>query len=464
MNSGIFHNIKWGNPIIQMGISNTLVRRSINTMKAGTMSGSLKNSAYRPRLIDGEVDELMRLFGAVKIEGPKYCGKTWCAQAHANSEIRLDREEARNLVRMDHRIALEGERPRLVDEWQEVPGLHDDVRRAIDDSGARGLFLLTGSSLPPQTGYSHSGAGRIARIHMRTESLLEQGLSNGSVGIHRLFSGEETVAPAPDTTIADIASWVCRGGWPAMRDMSERAYARLNRQYLRSVFDEDAPRRGLSATMAQNVLASLARNVATAATYRTLRSDMARGEEGSVSDNEIVRYLDFFRSMYLIEEIPGWDVGIRSKKHLRTKPKRYFADPALAASILGISSAALLSDTQLLGLLFENLCLRDLLVYLSASDGFQDARICYYGDDTGLEVDFVLQMPDGRWGAIEVKLAENKVPAGVASLVRLRDLAAKNAAQRIPPPSFLVVLVGRASYAHGTQEGVRIVPVTMLGA
>jgi predicted AAA+ superfamily ATPase len=268
-----------------------------------------------------------------------------------------------------------------------VPGLHDDVRRAVDDSGWRGLYLLTGSSLPPQQGYSHSGAGRIARVHMRTESLLEQGISIGSIGIGSLFAGADAFGPAPDVTVADIASWVCRGGWPAMHGMSERACGRLNGQYLNSVFDEDAPRKGLSPAMARNALAALARNVATAATYKTLRADMARGEEGSVSDDEVVKYLDFFRGMYLVEEVPGWDVGIRSKKHLRTKPKRYFADPALAARMLGVSGAALLSDTQLLGLLFENLCLRDLLVYLSASDGFQDARVCYYGDDAGLEVD-----------------------------------------------------------------------------
>ena len=428
------------------------------------MNGLLKNKDYRPRLLDGEVDELMGLFGAVKIEGPKYCGKTWCAQAHANSEIRLDREATRNLVRMDHRIALEGDRPRLIDEWQEVPSLHDDIRRAVDDTSESGLFLLTGSSLPPQGGYSHSGAGRIARVHMRTESLFEQGISDGSVGIASLFDGKDTLAPAPDATIANIASWVCRGGWPAMRDMPDRSCARLNGQYLSSVFDEDAPRRGLSADMARNALAALARNVATAATYKTLRLDMSRGEEGSVTDEEVVKYLDFFKSMYLIEEIPGWDVGIRSKKHLRTKPKRYFTDPALATRMLGVSSTALLSDTQFLGLLFENLCLRDLLVYLSASDGFQEARLCYYGDDTGLEVDFILQLPDGRWGAIEVKLAEDKVPEGIASLVRLRDLASKNAAQRMPPPSFLAVLVGRAEYAHSTSEGIRVVPITMLGA
>lgn len=434
------------------------------SLKAVTMNGLLKNKDYRPRLIDREIDELMQMFGAVKIEGPKYCGKTWCAQAHANSEIRLDREEVRNLVRMDHRVALSGKYPRLIDEWQEVPGLHDDVRRAVDDASGRGLFVLTGSSLPPQEGYRHSGAGRIARIHMRTESLLEQGESNGSVGIAALFGGEDVVAPAPDATISDIASWVSRGGWPAMRGMPEHACARLNRQYLGSVFDDDAPRKKLSANMARNALAALARNVATAATYKTLRLDMGRGEDGVVTDDELVKYLDFFRSMYLIEELPGWDVGIRSKKHLRTKPKRYFADPALAASMLGVSSAALLADTQLLGLLFENLCLRDVLVYLSASDGFQDARVCYYGDDTGLEVDFVLQMPDGRWGAMEVKLAEDKVPDGIANLVRLRDLAAKNAAQRMPPPSFLAVLVGRSSYAHSTQEGVRVVPITTLGA
>ena len=248
-----------------------------------------------------------------------------------------------------------------------------------------------------------------------------------------------------------------------MRGMSDRACTRLNGQYLGAVFDEDAPRKGLLPSMARNALAALARNVATAATYKTLRADMARGEEGSVSDDEVVKYLDLFKGMYLIEEVPGWDVRSRSKKHLRTKPKRYFADPALAARMLGVSASALLADTQLLGLLFENLCLRDLLVYLSASDGLQDARVCYYGDDTGLEVDFVISLPDGRWGAVEVKLAEDKVPDGVASLVRLRDLAAKNAAQRMPAPSFLAVLVGRASYAHNTPEGVRVVPVNMLG-
>lgn len=427
------------------------------------MSTTLANEGYRPRLLDEEVETLLQLFGAVKIEGPKYCGKTWCAQAHAASEIRLDSEETRQLVRMDHRIALEGALPRLIDEWQEVPALHDDVRRAVDDSSSPGLYLLTGSSLPPTGGYSHSGAGRIARVHMRTESLLEQGISNGALGISTLFAGTDALVAAPDTTVEDIASWVCRGGWPAMRGMSERACARLNRQYLDSVFDEDAPRKGFSPAMARNALASLARNVATAATYKTLRADMARGEEGYVTDEEVVRYLDFFKSMYLIEEVPGWDVGVRSKKHLRTKPKRYFADPALAARMLGVTPASLLADTQLLGLLFENLCLRDLLVYLSASEEFQDARVCYYGDDTGLEVDFVLQMPDGRWGAIEVKLADDKVPEGVASLVRLRDLAAKNAAQRVPEPSFLAVLVGRAAYAHSTPEGVSVVPVTMLG-
>lgn len=427
------------------------------------MGSTLKNKGYRSRLLDGEVDELMQLFGAVKIEGPKYCGKTWCAQAHAKSEIWLDIEESRNLVRMDHRIALDGELPRLIDEWQEVPGLHDDVRRAVDDSGSHGLYLLTGSSLPAHAGYSHSGAGRIARVHMRTESLLEQGLSNGEVTLEALFNGEASLVRAPDATVQDIASWVCRGGWPAMRSMTDRACSRLSRQYLNSVFDEDAPRKGLSPSMARNALAALARNVATAATYRTLRTDMARGEDGSVTDDVVVKYLDFFKTMYLIEEVPGWDVGIRSKKHLRTKPKRYFADPALAARMLGISSTVLLADTQLLGLLFENMCLRDLLVYLSASEEYQDARVCYYGDDIGLEVDFVLQLPDGRWGAIEVKLAENKVPAAIASLTRLRDLAAKNAAQRMPAPSFLCVVVGRGEYAHSTPEGVQVVPINTLG-
>lgn len=427
------------------------------------MNGKLRKESYRARLIDKEIDELMELFGAVKIEGPKYCGKTWCAEAHSNSEVKLDREETRRLVAMDHRIALEGAFPRLIDEWQEVPGLHDDVRHTVDETAEHGLYLLTGSSLPPTEGYSHSGAGRIARIQMRTESLLEQDISTGAITIDDLFSGHEQLLEAPGTTIQDIATWVCRGGWPAMRNMSERACDRLNRQYINSVLYDDVVRKGLSPTMAKNALAALARNVATAATYKTLAADMARGEAGSVSESDVITYLELFKGMYLIEEVPGWDVGIRAKKHLRTKPKRYFTDPALAAYMLGASPAALLSDTQLLGLLFENLCLRDLLVYLSTSEDYQDASVCYYRDDTGLEVDFVVQMRDGRWGAIEVKLADNKVSEAAANLVKLRNLAMKNSAQRVPEPSFLAVLVGRGSYALTTPEGVRVVPINMLG-
>ena len=428
------------------------------------MNGNLKKDTYRARLIDNEVDEFMELFGAVKIEGPKYCGKTWCAEAHANSEVKLDREETSRLVAMDHRIALEGALPRLIDEWQEVPGLHDDVRHAVDESSEHGLYLLTGSSLPPDEGYSHSGAGRIARIQMRTESLLEQGISTGVVTIDDLFSGHGQLLQAPDVTVQDIASWVCRGGWPAMRGMSERACARLNRQYINSVLYDDVVRKDLSPAMANNALAALARNVATAATYKTLAADMVHGEVNSVSESDVTTYLELFKSMYLIEEVPGWDVGIRAKKHLRTKPKRYFADPALAAYMLGVSPAALMADTQLLGLLFENLCLRDLLVYLSASETYQDASVCYYRDDTGLEVDFVVQLRDGRWGAIEVKLAENKVSEAVTNLIKLRNLAMKNSAQRVPEPSFLAVLVGRGSYALTTPEGVRVVPISLLGA
>lgn len=427
------------------------------------MSKTLQKPGYRTRLIDKEIDELMELFGAVKIEGPKYCGKTWSAEAHAQSEIKLDREETRKLVAMDHRIALEGDLPRLIDEWQEVPGLHDDVRHAVDEATEHGLYLLTGSSLPPTEGYSHSGAGRIARIRMRTESLLEQGISSGQISIDDLFSGREAPIRAPDASIQDIASWVCRGGWPAMLGKSDSACKRLCREYINSVLYDDVVRKGLSPTMARNALASLARNVATSATHKTLAADMASGEDGSVKQGDVIAYLELFKGMYLIEEVPGWDVGLRSKKHLRTKPKRYFADPALAAHMLGTSPKALLCDTQLLGLLFENLCLRDLLVYLCASEKYQDARIGYYRDDTGLEVDFVIQLPDERWGAIEVKLADNKVPEGVSSLARLRNLAAKNAAQRMPEPSFLAVLVGRGSYAHTTPEGVRVVPINMLG-
>jgi predicted AAA+ superfamily ATPase len=426
----------------------------------------LKSPEYRPRLLDSRIDALLGIFGAVQINGPKYCGKTWSAQAHANSEIRLDSKESRSLASADPRVALKGDLPRLIDEWQELPSIRDDVRRTIDESGNKpGQFLLTGSSVPPRGSYAHSGAGRI-RVRMRPFSLFEMGLSDGRVSLEALFNGEPFGAFPVETALDTLASYVCGGGWPAAFGKPLAAAQMIAQQYMESIFEDSAPRMGKTPEMARRAFSSLARNNGSSATFNTLASDMAAGEHEDFlsrpARTTIESYLDFYRDIYLMEELPGWDAPIRSKKRLRTKPKRYVVDPSLALSIMGMDEKHLLKDMQTFGLMFENMCLRDLRVYASAGLALEGSLLHYYTDESGLEVDAVIQLRDGRWGGIEIKLSEDKVADGVKSLVSLRDKAIANEAMKTQPPSFLAVLVGRTSFARTTPEGVHVIPVTSL--
>ena len=430
---------------------------------------TLKPVKYRPRLLDSHIDTLLGIFGAVQIDGPKFCGKTWAAQAHASSQIRLDSFENYALALADANTALKGDAPRLVDEWQEMPSIRDNIRQIVDESGSTpGLFILTGSSVPPRGSYFHSGAGRIARIHMRPMSLFEMGYSSGLVSLNDLFEGKQTEAFQVDTPIDILASYLCRGGWPAALDRSLNAAQTIARQYLESVFEDSAPRLGKTPSIARRAFASLSRNIATAATLDTIASDMFFGERDEAISKParatVESYLDFYRDIYLLEELYGWDAPVRSKKRLRSKPKRYLTDPSLAFAMLGMNERSLLNDMQTFGVLFENMCLRDLRVYASSSSNLDGAQFGYYRDDSGLEVDVVIQLCDGRWGGIEVKLSENKVADGVKNLIALKKRVAASVLADIRPPSFLVVLVGRTSFARTTEEGVQIVPITSLTA
>ena len=429
----------------------------------------LRNKKYRPRLLDGHIDTLMSVFGAVQIDGPKYSGKTWTARAHANSEIRLDRKENRDLANADPNVVLTGELPRLIDEWQEVPSIRDDIRRAVDESGNEpGHFLLTGSSMPPRNSYVHSGAGRIARIHMRPMSLFEMGLSDGGISLEALFKGESIEIAPVETALDALATYVCNGGWPATLNRPPGTARLIAQQYLESVFEDNAPQRGKNPAMARSTFASLARNNATAVKIDTIASDTAYGEHGDhlarPARTTINSYLDFFRDIYLLEELAGWDVPIRSKKRLRTKPKRYIVDPSLALSMLGMNEKSLLKDLQIFGLMFETMCLRDLKVYSSVSSELEGAQLRYYRDEFGLEVDSIIQLRDGRWAGIEIKLSEDKVANGIENLLTLKEKVMENKAMRVQPPSFLAVLVGRTSFARTTPEGVHVIPITSLTA
>ena len=428
-------------------------------------AGLLTPKNYRPRLIERRLDALMKAFGCVEITGAKWCGKTWTALSRSASVARLDEPAEREAAIIDPKLALLGERPHLVDEWQEVPAVWDAARRYVDDSGnARGSLLLTGStslSEGKRKDVRHSGTGRIARLTMRPMALCESGDSTAEVSLRRLLEGERLDPIRCSAGIEDIALLCCRGGWPANVGMPDEVALETAGQYVRSVLDVNIAEQRYSPGTAEALMRALAVNEGQAATYKTLAKDMARGERGA-DDDTIASYLDLFSRIHLIEQLRGWEPPMRSKSRVRVKPKRSFVDPSLAAALLHATPSRLLRDTQTLGMLFESLVLRDLRVFLSTYPGF-DNGVYYYRDDKGLEVDAIIEH-EGRWAGIEVKLSDAKVDEGARSLTRLRDKISSNAAARNADPAFLAVVVGKGSLAYTRDDGVMVIPAALLGA
>jgi predicted AAA+ superfamily ATPase len=433
-------------------------------MTDSEQQGFLRPDGYRPRLVDSRLDTLLRAFGGVEITGAKWCGKTWTALAHARSVDRLDEEATFRAAQLDPSLVLTGDTPHLVDEWQEVVGIWDAARRHIDaNAHAKGQLLLTGSSIPKGDGIRHSGTGRIARLRMRPMALFETGDSTGDISLASLFSGE--FKPARSTTeIADIARWCCRGGWPSIIGLQDVLALETAPVYIESLLDTSIARLGKSPTLALSLMRALAANLTKAATHRVLAQDMTSGGEAGMPDGDtIASYLEVLSRLYLIENLGGWMPPLIAKHRLRTKPKRYYVDPSLPAALLGATPDALLRDTQTLGKLFETLCLRDLRVYLSGMPGLGNS-VYYYRDDKDLEVDTVIQLGDGRWGAFEIKLSDSKVAEGAASLCRLAGKIAANPAAQTPEPAFLAVLVGKGGIAYRRDDGILVIPIATLGA
>lgn len=428
---------------------------------------TLKKEDYIPRLVDESIKQYLDAFGAVEIVGAKWCGKTWAALAHANSEIHLDDKQTRELVEADITLALEGEQPHLVDEWQEVPAVWDAARRAIDSSGKRGLYILTGSSEPNKEEVAHSGAGRIARLRMRPMTLSESGHSSGLVSLSGLFNGEFKTAQV-STDLRDIAMRICRGGWPGAIDLNDAAAMLVPRQYLDAIVSSGRAKSSRSEQLTRKLLYSLARNIGKTVTKGTILEDIQQGETAGKNDSmtrpTLEKYLESLIDQYLIEEMVGWDAPVKAKSRVRTGPIRSFADPSIPASLLGMSPERLLTDMQVFGNLFEELCLRDLRTYASVMRDSLPDPIYYYRDSNGLEVDAIIELRDGRWAAIEIKLSENKVNNAINNLKRLRDKVASNPFARNPEPSFLAVIVGKTEFCRRTPEGIYVIPITSLGA
>ena len=426
---------------------------------------TLTPPGYRPRTVDGQIEALLRSYGAVCIEGTKFCGKTWTSMNHASSVYALDdpRSDYRNyrLASADLDYALSGEAPRLVDEWQMIPGIWDGVRRSVDAAGGKGMYILSGSSVPedPAGGIvPHSGIGRIATVRMRTMSLFESGDSDGSVSLRGLFGGGFKGTPVRENRIEDLARLTVRGGWPANVSPAEDGSTIVMHRYVEELCERDVPRvdRSKNPSRMKRLIRSLARNEATLASASRLSRDMLENEDDEMKSSTVSDYLDVLDRMFLIENQPAFSPNARSSVKVGKAPKRHLADPAIAASALGLDEKGLLEDLETFGFLFEALCERDLQVYAQAMGG----SLMHYRDDKGREVDAVVELPDGRWGAFEIKLGTGRIDQAAEGLLRVSD--AMEDVLRSRRPEFMCVLSGTEGAAYRREDGVYVVPITSL--
>lgn len=418
---------------------------------------------YLPRVIDARLDEYLQTFGAVCVEGPKWCGKTWTSLYHSNSAIFIGDPagnfQNRQLAELSPDLVLEGDVPRLIDEWQEVPPLWDAVRYKVDQAHQKGQFILTGSTTPNHKGILHSGAGRIARLRMRPMSLYESGDSSGKVSLERLCHGELTPAMTGEGNLKRLIDLIIRGGWPASIGMPAAQAALLPEEYLNAVIDDDVYRMDSirrNTIKMRLLLRSLARNESTTATNKRLKNDIREVDDEDIDVETVKEYLDIFERLFIIENQPPFSAGMRSSIRVKQAVKRHFCDPSLACSLLKATPASLLGDLETLGFLFEALCERDLRIYAESFG----AALYHYQDYRNREIDAVVELSDGRWCAFEIKLGANQIDAAAKNLLDIqREMTADPKGK---PPVVLCVLCGMSNAAYRRADGVFVVPPTAL--
>jgi predicted AAA+ superfamily ATPase len=414
--------------------------------------------SYQPRIADAELRERLESSGAVLVEGAKACGKTETARQVASSEVLLDvDEEARRAAEINPALILEGDTPRLIDEWQATPGIWNHVRRAVDDRGAPGQFILAGSARPVDDQTRHTGVGRISRLRMRPMSLHEVDAGSGEVSLTELLAGETTRAGNPGLELQDVAEALCRGGWPGFRRLEIDPALRGVRDYLDEVVRADlkgiGPRHRPRKVM--RLLRSLARNLATTVAATTLATDAAEPGDPVVAAT-VAEYLEALSRLFVIEDQPAWLPHLRSRYALRKAPKRHFVDPSLAVAALRADPQALMRDLNTFGLFFESMVVRDLRIYGQPLE----ASVEHYRDSNGLEVDAIVNCRDGRWAAFEIKLGgETAIEEAAASLRRFAD---QIDTARSGEPAALAVLTA-TGYGYARNDGVQVIPIGALG-
>jgi predicted AAA+ superfamily ATPase len=419
----------------------------------------MKTPNYISRITDKQLESLLESTGAVLIEGAKWCGKTQSSLQKANSVVYMqDPDEGPGYLAMADTkpsLLLEGNPPLLIDEWQMAPVIWDAVRFAVDKRGLMGQFILTGSATPTVDETAHSGTGRIARMLLRPMSLFESNESNGKISLRDLFNGETEIGAKSTLTIEQIANAICRGGWPAAV-VSGKESTRTAMNYIDAIINMDIQRvDGVEKDpeRARALLQSLARNVSTLATAKTIMGDM-QINQASTTNKTLSSYHNAFRRLFVIEDVPAWQPSLRSKSAIRTSHKRQFVDPSIATAALRTNAQGILRDFETFGFLFESLSTRDLRVYAQANDG----GVFHYRDKSELECDLIIKLHDGRWAPIEVKLGNKQIEEAAANLIKLSN---KVDAEKMNQASFLMVLTG-GQVAYRRADGVLVVPLGCL--
>ncbi|ABL83677.1 MULTISPECIES: DUF4143 domain-containing protein [unclassified Nocardioides] len=413
---------------------------------------------YRNRVADDELASRMRAAGAVLIEGPKACGKTATAQRVATTTFRLDVDDgARDLVDAAPELLLGADPPVLFDEWQLAPKLWNLVRREVDDRGIRGQFILTGSATPNDDTSRHPGAGRFSRLRMRPMSLFESGVSTGEVSLGALFNGDFKPSLDPGVTVPKLVDHLIVGGWPGLLEASVRDAQRWLADYLATIVEVDLPQLGVRRDPAtlRRLLASLGRGVGTELSTKAIADDVG-GADGPARRDTVAGYLRALERLMLIEDVPAWGPHMRSTTPLRKSATRFMTDPSLGLAALGVGPEHLLRDLNATGFHFEGLVARDLRVYAQPLDG----QLWHWRDNNGHEVDIVITLADGRWGAIEVKLNPDSVDRAAKSLARF---ATKVDTSKAGDPAFLAVVTTRTAALRRPSDGIYVLPVATLG-
>ena len=419
---------------------------------------------YRKRIADAVLDRKLAGKGAVLIVGPKWCGKTTTAEQHANSVLYMDdprnREQNLAMADMNPSLLLEGETPRLLDEWQLAPKLWDAVRFEVDHRQAMGQFVLTGSAVPADmTQVSHSGIGRISRLVMRPMSLYESGESTGDVSLSGLFEPDGEALGKATLDIKQLAFAACRGGWPQAVDLPDDIALDQAIDYFDAVVESDINRVDGTTKDKEKVkrfMRSYARNQGSQVPNTGIKADMENNGNSGIGAETVATYVTALRNIFVVEDLPAWNPNLRSKTAIRTSDTRYFVDPSIATAALGAGPSDLVADLKTFGFIFETLCMRDLRVYADAMGG----SVYHYRDKDGQECDAVVHLPNGSYGLIEMKLGgENAINEGATSLLRLEG---KLDTTKMKSPSFKMVLTGVGDYAYLRRDGVLVVPIGCL--